>query len=319
MSAVSEAPRIIVVGSVMVDLIAYADPLPQEGQTVRGSAFQMGSGGKGANQAIVAHQLGSDVSFVARVGRDVFGDFSIDSLTQRGLDTTMVRRVDGLTTGTAPIWVQENGANRIIVIPGANDAVTAEVVATELAEMPRVDCVVCQLEIPEAAVEETLKIGARLGATTILNPAPAPSTREVTRLFASADWIVPNEHEFELLWGSKPTDEEIRAAAVHWGSGVIVTLGEEGAAASAGGEVVRRRPPRVQVNDTTGAGDAFVGGLAHALGTGMELAAAIELGNICGALSTESFGTQSSFPTRTAVERLWKQQDGRIVSDMKSL
>ena len=319
MTATGEPPRIFVIGSVMVDLITYADPLPQEGQTVRGSSFQMGSGGKGANQAVVAHQLGSDVTFVARVGRDAFGDLSIHSLTQLGMDTTMVRRVDGLTTGTAPIWVQKNGSNRIIVVPGANDALTAEVVAAELAEVQRVDCVVCQLEIPEEGVEEALAIGARLGAITILNPAPAPSSREVTRLFANADWIVPNEHEFELLWGRRPTDEEIKAAAAHWDCGVIVTLGEEGAAGTADGDVVRRRPPQVQVNDTTGAGDAFVGGLAHALGCGMDLAVAIELGNICGALSTESLGTQSSFPTKAAVERLSGHKSRRIVSDLKSL
>ena len=319
MTATGAPPRILVVGSVMVDLIAYADPLPQEGQTVRGSGFRMGSGGKGANQAVVAHQLGSDVTLVARVGRDAFGDLSIDSLTQLGMDTALVRRVDGVTTGTAPIWVQKNGSNRIIVVPGANDALTAQVVAAELAGVQRIDCVVCQLEIPEDAVAEALGIGARLGAITILNPAPAPTASEVTRLFASAHWIVPNEHEFELLWGSKPSDEEIKAAAAHWDCGVIVTLGEEGAAGTVDGEVVRRRPPKVRVNDTTGAGDAFVGGLAHALGCGMDLAAAIELGNICGALSTESLGTQASFPTRAAVDRLSAQQGRRVVSDLKSL
>lgn len=317
MTTVAQRPRIVVVGSIMVDLITYADPLPRAGQTLRGSSFQMGFGGKGANQAVTAHRLGSDVTFVARVGQDVFGDLSIDSLSAQGMDTGMVKTIEGSTTGVAPIWVQNDGTNRIIVVPGANDALTAEAVADELARVEHADCVVCQLEIPEAAVAAALTIGAHLGAVRILNPAPAPESRAATKLFASSDWVVPNEHEFELLWGSKPTDTEIVAASESWGCGVIVTLGAEGAAAVVDGEVVRLRPPDVQVTDTTGAGDAFVGGLAYALGCRMDVVTAIELGNICGALSTEALGTQASFPTRGAVERLSRRRDDSIPSDLE--
>ncbi len=302
-SAIS-APRLVVVGSIMVDLVSYADPLPQAGQTLRGSRFQMGFGGKGANQAVTAHRLGCDVTLVARVGDDVFGDLSTDNLQQQGIDLSTVRRIDGSTTGVASIWVQSDGSNRIIIVPGANDALTADGVALELAQVTRADCVVCQCEIPEEAVAQALRIGREIGAITILNPAPALPPESATELFASSDWVVPNEHEFELMWGAKPSDGEIIAAGQQWGCGVIVTLGAEGAAALIDGEVRRRRPPEVQVIDTTGAGDAFVGGLASALSRRMDVVAAIEIGNICGALSTRSSGTQSSFPTLGDVERL---------------
>ncbi len=301
MSASAAAPRIVVVGSVMVDLVAYADPLPSVGQTVVGSAFQLGCGGKGANQAITAHRLGADVVFVGRVGGDIFGDLSLENFREQGLDETHVQRLEGWSTGVAPIWVQADGSNRIIVVPGANAALSAEAVEQELAELTGADCLVCQLEISLDACRAALAVGARLGATTILNPAPA--SVEAVPLFASADWVVPNEHEFELLWGREPTDVEILAASAAWDCGLIVTLGAEGTAATVGGGVLRSRPPSVTVTDTTGAGDAFVGALAFALGGGAALAEAIELGNRCGAFSTRSRGTQTSFPSREAMGR----------------
>lgn len=294
-------PRIVVVGSVMVDLVAYADPLPTVGQTVVGSAFQLGCGGKGANQAVTAHRLGADVIFVGRVGADVFGELSLENFREQGVDGTHVQRLEGWSTGVAPIWVQADGSNRIIVVPGANDALSAASVEQELAGLTSADCLVCQLEISVEACGAALAAGRRLGATTILNPAPA-SLRAIP-LFAAADWVVPNEHEFELLWGQEPTDVEILAAAEAWGCGLIVTLGAEGTAATVDGRVIRSRPPSVAVVDTTGAGDAFVGALAYALGGGATLAEAIELGNRCGSLSTQARGTQTSFPSREAVQR----------------
>ncbi|MBA2517559.1 MAG: ribokinase [Solirubrobacterales bacterium] len=297
----SGAPRIVVVGSVMVDLIAYADPLPAVGQTVVGSAFHIGCGGKGANQAVTARRLGADVVFVGRVGGDVFGEMSIENFREQGVDASRVQALEGESTGVAPIWVEADGSNRIIIVPGANDSLSAQDAVAELDELTEADCLVCQLEVPLATVAAALAVGARLGATKILNPAPA--TPECVSLFGAADWVVPNEHEFALLWGTEPTDEAILAAAAAWGCGLIVTLGAEGAAATVGGEVVRSRPPSVVVADTTGAGDAFVGGLAYALGLGLTIAAAIDFGNRCGALSTQALGTQTSFPTREALER----------------
>lgn len=297
----SGAPRIVVVGSVMVDLIAYADPLPSVGQTVVGSSFQIGCGGKGANQAVTAHRLGADVVFVGRVGCDVFGEMSLENFRTQGIDVARVRELEGESTGVAPIWVQADGSNRIIIVPGANEALSARDVERELDGLTGVDCVVCQLETPPASVAAALAAAARLGAIAILNPAPA--TDDCTALFPAADWVVPNEHEFALLWGAEPTDAEILAASAAWSCGLIVTLGAEGAAATVNGEVVRSRPPSVAVIDTTGAGDAFVGALAYALGQGAAIGDAIDVGNRCGALSTQARGTQTSFPTREALDR----------------
>ena len=298
---VAVAPRVVVVGSVMVDLIAYSDPLPAAGETVVGSAFAMGCGGKGANQAVTAHRLGADVVFVGRVGADPFGEMSLENFRTQGIDTEHVRALDGLSTGVAPIWVEADGSNRIIVVPGANESLSAEDVERELSGLTDADCVVCQLETTPAAVASALEAGARLGATTILNPAPASA--DCVRLFAAADWVVPNEHEFALLWGAEPTDAEILAASAAWDCGLIVTLGAEGSAATVDGEVLRSRPPSVTPTDTTGAGDAFVGALACALGQGATIAEAVEMGNRCGALSTQVRGTQTSFPTREALDR----------------
>lgn len=297
----SGAPRIVVVGSVMVDLIAYADPLPSAGQTVVGSAFQIGCGGKGANQAVTAHRLGAEVVFVGRVGADVFGEMSLENFRTQGIDVAGVKALEGESTGVAPIWVQADGSNRIIVVPGANQALSSQDVEQELDGLTGADCLVCQLETPPAAVAAALAVGARLGAIRILNPAPA--TEDCVALFSLADWVVPNEHEFALLWGTEPTDAEILAASTAWSCGLIVTLGAEGTAATVNGEVVRSRPPSVVVTDTTGAGDAFVGALAHALGQGAAIGEAIEIGNRCGALSTQARGTQTSFPTREALDR----------------
>ena len=304
----SGAPRIAVVGSVMVDLIAYADPLPTAGQTVEGTMFQFGFGGKGANQAVSASRLGADVAFVGRVGDDVFGRLSLDNFAAQGMDTAGVKVVEGVSTGVAPIWVEASGSNRIIIVPGANERLSAREAREELARIGPADCVACQLEVPDAAVAEALRTGREWGALTILNPAPARLSAK--ELLGHADWVVPNEHEFELLWGTPPSDAEILAAAASWGCGLVVTLGEHGAAAAVAGEVVRRRPPAVRPVDTTGAGDAFVGGFSVALAAGLPIAAAIEQGNACGALSTETRGTQTSFPTRA-------QLDGRAELELE--
>lgn len=306
MNAGRAARRIVVVGSMMVDLVAYADPLPAAGETVVGSAFELGFGGKGANQAVTAKRLGSDVEFVGRVGSDFFGELSLKNLVDQGIDPRMVKRVDGRSTGVAPIWVEADGTNRIIIIPGANEAITPDDVRADLDAVGRANCVVCQLEIPADAVAEAFRIGREWDAVTVLNPAPA--REDARELFGAADWVLPNEHEFGLLWGATPSDEAILAAAAAWECGLVVTLGEVGVAATRGREVVRRQPPRVRPVDTTGAGDAFVGGFAHALAADQPLDAALELGSVCGALSTQVRGTQTSFPRWEVVERCLRRR-----------
>ena len=295
----NRAPHIVVVGSTMVDLIAYASPLPGPGETVEGHDFRLGFGGKGANQAVMAARLGAEVTFVNRVGEDLFGRLTRENLSDRGIDTSRVGVAEGASTGVAPIWVEADGTNRIIVVPGANAAVTADAVRDELSGIDAADCVVCQLEIPIEGVAEALRIGREWGATTILNPAPF--TVLPASLLGLVDWLVPNEFEFAAMAGAPPDDGSLLEQAEALGFGLVVTLGPAGAAAVLDGRVERFEPPRVEAKDTTGAGDAFVGGFAWALARGETVGEAVRIGNACGALSVTRAGTQASFPTLEAV------------------
>lgn len=295
-------PTIVVVGSSMVDLVAYADPLPQAGETVIGSAFQQGFGGKGANQAVTARRLGAQVALVACLGTDLFGPLTLDRLADEGIDTSHVALLDGEVTGMAPIWVEADGTNRIIVVPGANESLDAERVTRAMAAQGSAAAVVCQLEVGDEAVAEAMRIGRSWGAVTVLNPAPA--RRSAVESFGDVDWVVPNESEFALLWGAEAAPDQIAAAAESWGCGVVVTLGERGAMAVVDDGCVSCPPPAVAAIDTTGAGDAFVGGFSFALALERPVVEAIELGNVCGALSTTVRGTQTSFPTSAAVRAL---------------
>lgn len=303
---VSRSPRIVVVGSTMMDLVAYADVLPDPGQTRRGSEFRLGFGGKGANQAVMAARLGAEVVFVNRVGDDLFGELTRKHLAQSGVNLRLGNPIASVSTGVAPIWVEPSGTNRIIIVPGANEAVTPEVVRVELADLPGADCVVCQLEVPQDAVAEAFRFGRRWGAVNVLNPAPAGTIDD--EVLALADWVVPNESEFELLFGGAPDDGAIIQAARRSTGRLLVTLGEHGAAFSANGSVHHVDALTVTPRDTTGAGDAFLGGFSYALSAGEDIEEAVAVAIICGSLSTERLGTQASFPTAEEVSRTRQAQ-----------
>jgi ribokinase len=294
-------PHVVVVGSTMIDLVTYADPLPKAGETVVGTKFNLGFGGKGANQAVMAARLGAEVTFVSHVGDDLFGQLARETLERQRIDTSRMRPVPSQATGVAPIWVERDGTNRIIVVPGANETLDSAAVAEALEGLEGADCLLCQLEIPQDGVAEALRVGRRWGATTILNPAPAvPLEPELVSL---VDWLIPNETEFAALTGKTPAGDDIVESARSFGCGLIVTLGERGAVTAIDGSFRSFAPPDAVVVDTTGAGDAFVGGFAWALASGEELEAAIVTGNVCGALSTSKPGTQTSFPTRAEVSQ----------------
>lgn len=297
-------PRVAVIGATMVDLIAYTDVCPRAGETLIGSHFELGFGGKGANQACMAKLLGADVTFVNRMGDDVFGSLTREHLATKGLHRHLGAPVPGVATGVAPIWVESSGVNRIIVVPGANGSVTPDVVRDELGGMHHLDVVVCQLEVPQDATRESFRVGREVGATNVLNPAPAGDLDD--DLLELVDWFVPNETEFESLFGEAPTDASITRAARQIRGRLVVTLGADGAAVWDDGEVIRIPALQVEAVDTTGAGDAFVGGFAYALARGENVAAAVQLGTVCGSLSTAARGTQSSFPDAEAV---WAQLD----------
>ena len=294
----SPSPKIVVVGSTMIDMITYSQKIPNAGETVIGDSFSLGFGGKGANQAVMSSRLGAHVFMVNTLGDDVFGDTTVKNFEEQGIDTTFITRVPG-ASGVAPIWVEPNGTNRIICVPGANNAMTAEHVVTALNSLDDVGVVIGQLEIPQEVTAAAFSAARSRGIPTILNPAPfAPLTSE---LLASSDWVIPNETEFAGMnpSGNSPNDAEILKLSQNINCNLVVTLGEQGAAfVTQTGEVQHVPAPKVTAIDTTGAGDAFVGGFAFGLGSGMSLIDSITLGCACASDSVTKRGTQSSYPSK---------------------
>ncbi len=286
----------------MVDMIAYADRIPDPGETLHGRGFALGFGGKGANQAVMAALLGAQVSMVGCVGDDMFGPMTIDNFKGFGIDVTQFRKLPGITSGVAPIWVEPSGVNRIIVVSGANAGITEDQVSAALDTPSAPDVVLCQLEIPQPIVRLAFELGRRRGSITILNPAPADLVDPA--ILELCDWLIPNEHEFaaiaRVLGIDSPGDVESRIGRISRliDTSVVVTQGAEGATLCLreNGTVEHVPAPRVQATDTTGAGDAFVGAFAFALATGAFPTEAVHLGCACAAASVTRRGTQSSFP-----------------------
>ena len=298
--------RVVVVGSVMTDMTVYLDRVPSAGETLLGRSFTFGHGGKGANQAVMAALLGAEVELVACVGDDDFGTRALDNLAEVGITALGVRRVANVTTGVAPIWVDAAGENRIVIVPGANNHMTPAHVEAAFARVPAPDVVICQLEIPLDCVERALALGQDVGAVTILNPAPIMDVGiDVLR---RTSWLVPNESEFQglrmqLLGADDHLDlrDAVQRVSTLLGAGLVVTLGASGAllCAQSEAEVQQVDAPKAVVVDTSGAGDAFVGAFAYALGgTTMPPSKAVRFACACASRSVERRGTQSSFPAR---------------------
>ncbi|MEZ5175487.1 MAG: ribokinase [Acidimicrobiia bacterium] len=297
------AGSIVVVGSMNIDMVAYCDRFPEDGETLVGSSYAQGFGGKGANQAVMAARLGATTRFVGCVGDDDLGRATIDNLDESGIDVSGIGVLAGHGTGVAPIWVNRDGTNRILIIPGANDALTPDHVTSHLAGLDRAAVVVGQLETPQDATLAAFEWARSHGATKVLNPAPAADLDD--RLLAATDWLIPNETEFALLTGDAPTEAAVERWAQEWGCGFVVTLGADGVIVADGSNAPWREAARqVRVVDTTGAGDAFVGGFAAGLAAGMLIRGCVSLGGACGSLSTTRQGTQSSYPDRAEVADL---------------
>ncbi|MCY4629506.1 MAG: ribokinase [bacterium] len=299
-------PRVMIVGSTMMDLVAYADRLPEAGETVVGTSFQTGFGGKGANQAVMARLLGADVSMVCCVGSDGYGAETLQNFADRGIDTTWARRVPG-ASGVAPIWVEAGGQNRIIILPGANLAMDPDVAIAAMNDGPAPGVVAGQFEIPQSVTAAAFAAARRRGAVTVLNPAPAAPLEPA--LAAEVDWLIPNEVELAALAGTDPDDlpgdDLLRSLAERVGCRLLVTLGEAGSALVGTDGAVQRIPaPTVDAVDTTGAGDAFVGGFIWALAGGRSDTDAVGIATTVAADSVTRPGTQLSFATPEAYERL---------------
>ena len=289
-------------------MITYAKRLPERGETVEGDSFALGFGGKGANQAVMASRFGVKVYLVNTLGDDIFGDSTIKNFLDQGIDTSYLARAHG-ASGVAPIWVEPDGTNRIIIVPGANNAMTEAQAVRAIESIPNIGVVVGQLEIPQRVTAAAFRTASAMGITTVLNPAP--SAPLLPELLEATDWIIPNEHEFadfhpEHLYPS--SDEVIKDFVKLLNKKVVVTLGEAGAVlCRPDSEVLRVAAPKVQAIDSTGAGDSFVGAFAYGIALGLSDQACLALGCDTASDSVKRKGTQSSYPSRERAHELLNQ------------
>ena len=302
MQAMGIRPAVIaVVGSAMMDLTAYADVLPEPGQTLAGQLFTTGFGGKGANQAVMAAHCGAEVHFIGKLGRDVFGTAIAENFVKVGINSEYVDEGE-TATGVAHIWVDGNGENRIIIIPGANHEIEVTKAADGINSIKDLAVVVAQCEIKQEVTLAAFKAAKARGCTTILNPAPYQKIS--SELLTVSDWIIPNETEFHGLHGELSTSDEI-LKSFRSGKNSIVTLGSQGAVfISADGQLTKVPAPKVTAVDTTGAGDAFVGTFAYSLASGKDPISAMTLGIKVASFSVTRKGAQSSYPNQAEIATL---------------
>lgn len=316
----AKRPRIAVIGSANVDLTTFTDRFPKPGETIFGQRFNLGFGGKGANQAVAAKLCGAEVFMVARVGSDLFGPATIENFKKLGIDATHVKQVEGLSSGVAPIFVDPGGQNRILVVKGANDALKPADVDAAADMLKTADCIVLQFEIPLETVYYAVAFARKHGIRCIVNPAPAQAVE--LRALADLDYFVPNESEAETITGitvrgvedAKQCAGRLLAGGIR---GVIITLGAKGSllAHRDASEHVPAFP--MKSVDSTGAGDAFIGSFAVFLAEGVPEREAVRRANLYAGLSTTGIGTQKSFYDRARFDTEWRSQSG-ISSDSKS-
>lgn len=298
---------LVVIGNANVDLSTYLDQVPEQGETVLGTGFSIGMGGKGANQAVAAARAGADVAFIGRIGDDVFGDMVLDTLTSEGLNLESLARVPG-SSGVASIYVESGGANRIVVFPGASGTLDGAQARAAIASHSDIKILVSQLEINSEAVAASLDAARAQGALTILNTAPAMALS--AKILQNTTWLIANEVEISTVLAgagvtisTAPELGEVVDNIGHWaaalGCNLVVTLGEQGAVGyESGSEVFHYRGNPVVAQDTVGAGDCCVGYFAAFLAKGMPWQQALAGGVIAASDSVTRPGAQSSYPGR---------------------
>jgi len=297
----AKRPKIAVVGSANIDLTTFTNQFPKPGETIFGQRFDLGFGGKGANQAVAARLCGAEVFMVARVGDDLFGPATVENFRKQGIDTTHVKQVEGLSSGVAPIFVEPNGQNRILVVKGANDALKPADVDAAAETLKAADCIVLQFEIPLETVYYTIGFARQHGIRCILNPAPAQPV-DLSAL-KGLDYFVPNESEAETIVGQPVRNvEDARKCAEKLVNGgirrVIITLGANGSLLASGDGSEHIGAFAVNSVDSSGAGDAFIGSFAVFLADGVPEKDAVRRANLYAALSTTGIGTQKSLYAR---------------------
>lgn len=308
MSEAAPGPgRVVVIGSANMDIIGRVPRLPQPGETVLGESLHHAPGGKGANQAVAAARAGSQTIFVGKVGTDNYGDALRESLRSAGASVESLGEVADISSGVALILVDQDGANSIAVIPGANSKVTPRDVDRLSSQIAAYDVVVLQLEIPIETVEHAARAARRAGARVVLNPAPARSLSP--DLLAHCDVLVPNRSELQQLSGVADPARGARALLRSDVGAVIVTLGADGALIVTADDEIVVPAFRTRAVDTTGAGDAFVGNLAHGLVQNQSLEQAARFAAAAAAMSVQRHGAQPSMPTRIETEQLLQTVD----------
>ncbi len=296
--------KIIVVGSMNMDMVVKTSHIPQPGETVLGGSFFMNPGGKGANQAVAVARLGGDVTFIGKIGDDIFGKQSSQLFDEEGVDTGGILSDIDSPSGIALITVDESGENSIVVAPGANAHLEPADVETVLDKYPEGKILLIQLEIPMRTVEFAARIARHKGMQVVLNPAPANEL--VPSIFGLIDIITPNVNEAEMLSGIRITDipsarqaaESIHAQGVKH---VVITLGKKGAALLEGGVFYHIPAPEVETIDTTAAGDVFNGALAVALAEGKGMTDAVSFACRAASIAVTKLGAQASIPFRNEV------------------
>lgn len=304
--------RIVVIGSSNTDMVVKAPRLPAAGETVLGGEFMMNAGGKGANQAVAAARYGGRVSFVARVGDDMFGRQTLEAMREDGIDTSYVAVDREHASGVALISVNAEGENSIVVASGANMALGREDIDRAAGEICAADVVLMQLEVPVSTVAYAAEVAAAAGVPVILNPAPAPTEPLGAELLSRLKAITPNRSEAARISGIEVTDigsarraaEAIHAMGVR---NVIITLGGEGSLVYDGVHFEHVEAVRVEAVDTTAAGDTFNGVLACCMAEGRTLAEAARMAGVAAAISVTRMGAQSAAPTRAEVEAFIKE------------
>lgn len=298
--------KIAVLGSVMVDLMSYADKMPEAGETREAEDFSIGCGGKGANQAIAAAHMDADVLMIARVGDDIFGETAIENFRSHHVDASYVKKVPGVGNGMATVFVDASSQNRILIYKGANLHLKPVDIEAAAADLKQCDLLVLQLEVPLETVYAAIDFASSQQIPVLLNPAPASADLDIDKI-CQCEFFVPNETELSILTGRLvDTEKQIREAAEFLvGKGlknVIVTMGEKGALWVDAAHAEKIASFKVKAVDTTGAGDAFIGSFAHAYVQTKDIPFAMRQGAAYAALSVSKRGTQASYPLKTEVE-----------------
>jgi len=296
--------KILIVGSSNTDMVIKTHNFPAPGETILGGRFLMNAGGKGANQAVAAARLGGMVTFVGKIGDDIFGKQAVQQLEDEGINVDFVAVDPENPSGVALITVDKKGENSIVVAPGSNGTLSSADFDKALAELDDSEFVLMQLEIPIPTVEHIARMAAKKQKKVVLNPAPAAVLTD--ELLQNLYIITPNETEAELLTGIKVTDEQsaLKAALVLNEKGVelvIITMGSAGAFLLSNGKSEIISAPKVEAVDTTAAGDTFNGALVVALSEGKTIQDSIAFANKAAAISVTRIGAQSSVPFRKEI------------------